>query len=218
MAVGLDHAFIGCRSADEAARALIAMGLKEGSRNTHPGQGTANRRFFFENFMLELLYVDDEAAVRSSPTAATRLAERCAGAGANPFGIVLRPTGASVPKAPFASWRYLAPYLGGELAIEVAEGTSLAEPGLFYLPFPKREAALPDEPLDHGIPLRRLRRLRAGISDLSNLSASSRSAERAGLLQYFASEADMMELQFEGAFENAWDLRPILPLLMRTVC
>jgi len=35
------------------------MGLTEGTRNDHPGQGTANRRFFFSNTALELLYVSD---------------------------------------------------------------------------------------------------------------------------------------------------------------
>ena len=218
MALAVDHVFIGCRSVDAGARALEAIGIKEGASNTHAGQGTANRRFFFENFMLELLYVDDPEVAGSALIAPTRLAERCAEEGGNRFGIVLRPTGAGVAAAPFPTWRYFAPYLGGDLAIEIAAGTSLAEPELFYLPFPKRAGALPAEPLDHRIPLRRLAQLRAGVSDLSNLSPASRSAGQAGLLQYFESEPDMIELQFEGTFENTWDLRPTLPLLIRAAC
>lgn len=215
--IALDHAFIGCRGVDAGARALRAIGLKEGSSNTHAGQGTANRRFFFENFMLELLYVDDVEVVTSALIAPTRLAARCAEEEANRFGIVLRPSGAAVSAAPFPTWRYFAPYLGGDLAIEVAEGTSLAEPELFYLPFAKRPGVLPAEPLDHAIPLWRLKSLRAGVADLANLSSSARLAEQAGFLRYFASEPAMIELLFEGTFESAWDLRPTLPLLIRTV-
>jgi hypothetical protein len=216
MSVALDHVFIGCRSVEAGARALEAIGLTAGSSNTHEGQGTANRRFFFENFMLELLYVNDPEVVRSPLIAPTRLAARCAEDGANRFGIVLRPSGAEVPAAPFATWRYFAPYLGGH-AIEVAEGTALTEPELFYLPFPRRSGALPAEPLAHRVPLRRLRKLRAGVSDVANLSASSRSAEQAGFVQYFSSEPAIIELQFEGNSESAWDLRPTLPLLIRAV-
>ena len=43
----LDHIFIRARPGAPEAEALKAFGLTEGSPNRHPGQGTANRRFFF---------------------------------------------------------------------------------------------------------------------------------------------------------------------------
>jgi hypothetical protein len=56
----LDHIYCLCPAeAEVAARALARIGLTEGSRNSHPGQGTACRRFFFENAYLELLWVSD---------------------------------------------------------------------------------------------------------------------------------------------------------------
>ncbi len=55
----LDHVFVcTARDAPEAER-LRALGLVEGTSNVHHGQGTANRRFFFANAMLELLWVHD---------------------------------------------------------------------------------------------------------------------------------------------------------------
>ena len=42
-------------------RELTVIGFLEGSGNVHRGQGTANRRVFFENAMLELIWVCDEA-------------------------------------------------------------------------------------------------------------------------------------------------------------
>jgi hypothetical protein len=45
----------------------VAFGLTEGMSNSHPEQGTANRRYFLRNAMLELLWVHDEREARSSP-------------------------------------------------------------------------------------------------------------------------------------------------------
>lgn len=46
MTIELEHFFIRVRPAAPEADILAAMGLVEGTPNVHPGQGTANRRFF----------------------------------------------------------------------------------------------------------------------------------------------------------------------------
>ena len=79
MPIALDHAFIMCSIGAPEGDALIQRGLVEGSRNVHPGQGTANRRFFFENFMLELVWVDKPDEAQSEQTRRTRLWERWVG-------------------------------------------------------------------------------------------------------------------------------------------
>lgn len=53
----VDHVFVSASRGAPEARKLIELGLLEGSPNRHPGQGTANRRFFFANAMLELSWV-----------------------------------------------------------------------------------------------------------------------------------------------------------------
>lgn len=63
--VELDHAFVTCAFGAPEANAMVKFGLLEGSSNAHPGQGTANRRFFFDNFMLELLWVTNPAEART---------------------------------------------------------------------------------------------------------------------------------------------------------
>jgi hypothetical protein len=73
MTVELDRAFV-CTALDAPeADLLVAFGLAEGTPNTHPGQGTANRRFYFRNAMLELVWVRDEREARSPLVAPTRL-------------------------------------------------------------------------------------------------------------------------------------------------
>ena len=52
MTLRLHHVFIHTAVGAPAARDLLDAGLVEGSPNTHPGQGTANRRFFFESGFL----------------------------------------------------------------------------------------------------------------------------------------------------------------------
>jgi hypothetical protein len=52
MTVALDHLFICTSSGAPEAERLAEFGLIEGTPNCHPGQGTANRRFFFHNAML----------------------------------------------------------------------------------------------------------------------------------------------------------------------
>lgn len=61
----VDHVIIFCDVGAPEADVLLARGLHEGPGNTHPGQGTANRRFFFPNVYLELLWVDHPAEAQS---------------------------------------------------------------------------------------------------------------------------------------------------------
>jgi hypothetical protein len=55
MKVELDHVFICVDRWAPEAEQTAAFGLCERPSDVHPGQGTANRRFFFPNAMLELL-------------------------------------------------------------------------------------------------------------------------------------------------------------------
>ncbi len=102
MHVELDHFFVCVSRGGPEAELLRAFGLAEGSPNTHPGQGTANRRFFFHNAFLELVWVEDAAEAASELVARTRLAERWQrrGHGASPFGIGFRPGRGSATETP----------------------------------------------------------------------------------------------------------------------
>ena len=76
MAAVVDHVFVCCSEDAPEADALVGLGLVEGSGNTHPGQGTACRRFFFSNAYLELFWVRDPEEARSDMVAPTRLWDR----------------------------------------------------------------------------------------------------------------------------------------------
>ena len=217
MGLEVDHAFIGCTTGAPEGDALLRLGFLEGSANTHPGQGTANRRFYFENFMLELVWIADPAEVRSERTRRTRLGERIQGKDSqiSPFGIIFRATGTPPPPAPFATWAYTPVYLPPGLAIQIAEGTTLYEPELFYLPFLRRTGAS-TEPVMHALPIRRIRGLSVGLRDRNALSAASHCAQEHGLVSYFDAPQPLLEILYEGPAGTRIDLRPELPLVFRS--
>lgn len=63
--MNIDHIFIFTEDKGQVADQLVEFGLTEGSSRTHVGQGTANRKFYFANFFLEVLWVHNEAEVNS---------------------------------------------------------------------------------------------------------------------------------------------------------
>ncbi|HSK41670.1 MAG TPA: VOC family protein, partial [Arenibaculum sp.] len=74
----IDHVFVFVEPGAPEARGLASAGLRESFRRRHPGQGTANVCYCLDDAYLELLWVDDAAAVASEAVAPTRLAERAA--------------------------------------------------------------------------------------------------------------------------------------------
>jgi hypothetical protein len=75
----LDHLILLCSEGAPEADEHVRLGLTEGSRNTHPGQGTANRRFFFDNAYLEFVWLSNLAELESEPARRLGFLERWLG-------------------------------------------------------------------------------------------------------------------------------------------
>jgi hypothetical protein len=91
MHLELDHLFICVQREAPEAQNLAPLGLMEGRQRRHIGQGTANVCYFFRNAMLELLWVCDEAEVRSPLVQPTKLWGCWRKTGSCPFGICFKP-------------------------------------------------------------------------------------------------------------------------------
>jgi len=219
MTVELDHLFICCAPGAPEGDALVRLGMTEGSPNAHPGQGTANRRFFFNNAFLELLWVSDPVEARNERTRRTRLWERWSGRASNtcPFGLVFRDTETGTAAVPFSTWEYRPAYLPSGLAIQFANEVPLDEPELICLPFLRRGGAPPNEPTDHALPIRQVSGVAIGLPGIAGLSRASQAARSAGLADYHHAPQHVLELTFPAAEELAFDLRPTLPLRLRGV-
>jgi hypothetical protein len=216
MAPVLDHVFILCARGAPEAEALLRLGLSEGPPNVHPGQGTACRRFFFQNLYLELLWVSDAGEAQSPPTQPTRLYSRWAArrAGASPFGLVFRPSGEG-EEAPFPSWAYRPSYLPAPMALQVAHGTRLSEPELFYLGVPRRPVDMPLQPLQDS----------GGLASVTSVAVTIpgpatpalRAVEALGLVSFVHAPLPLLTLDFqaEPKQRGSQDVRPALPLFLR---
>lgn len=214
MPIVLDHVFVCCSADGTEARSLMSLGLKEGSSKVHSGQGTANRRFFFENAYLELFWVSDAEEARREPISRTRLWERWSKRreGACPFGLVFANTAGSAGQdPPFPTWSYRPPY--SPVAIDIGLGTPLTEPELFFFRFPRPADALRAEPRAHALPLANVTAVTVGLPGPSARSAPLRAVEAAGLVSFPVADEYLMTLAFDGETRSeAVDLRPELPL------
>lgn len=217
----LDHLFI-CTAVDAPeAEPLLSFGLTEGTSNVHRGQGTTNRRFFFHNLMLELLWVHDPAEAQSDTIRPTQLWERWSKReqGACPFGICLRSNGQPAIALPFVTWDYHPPYLPPSLSISVATNADvLTEPMLFYIPFGKRQDSYPPDkaqPLQHTIPLREVTRVELVTPHANALSPELQSLVDAGLICVRSGTVYALELGFDGELHGKQvDFQPMLPLCL----
>jgi len=205
----LDHLFILTEPAGTEAGLLQRYGLVEGEPNLHPGQGTANRRFFFSNTMLELLWVCDESEALSPPADRLHLVKRSKWRenGASPFGICLRPREAGSTEEPFPGWTYRPSYLSDALTIYVGDNSDrIIEPLVFYLDFARRR-------LDHSQPshLRHIEGIR--LNGLPNRSAIFDTVTQAAAVQVSADQEPLLEIRF-GSGAPTRDFRPNLPLIL----
>jgi hypothetical protein len=214
----LDHVFILCEQGAPEADALIRLGLQEGPPNTHPGQGTACRRFFFANTYLELLWVSDEREAQGETVARTQLWPRWQArrAGGCPFGVVLRPSldASAGASPPFPTWAYTPAYLPPGMAIDIAAGSRLSEPFVAWLGFQRQPAQLP-EPIGHGIAIGHLTKSCLGGPLPGVFSPAIESLVTEQVMELELADRFVLSLTFDrGESGGTADLTPHLPLVL----
>lgn len=219
----LDHLFIGVNKPAKEAEQLIAFGLVEGSSNHHPGQGTENRRFFFQNTFIELLFATDRDELSSDLTKPTKLHERFPrqegrGAGkASPFGLCFRPT-EKTSDVPFQSWSYQPHYLPDHLDVKIAQSPS-SEPMWFYLPFGSRPDSASDdkrEPLIHPCGFENITSVEVCAPDIDSFSEPAMVVNGVPGVEFVEGDEHLLSIGFDGETgSNKNDFRPSLPLIFR---
>jgi len=221
MPVELDHIFVWASSGGEKeARALVEFGLSEGTPNTHSGQGTACRRFFFRNVYLELLWVTDPAEAQSATIRPAHLWERWNARGtACPFGLCFRPGAHQNCSVPFPSWEYRPPYLPESWSFHLGTNAGvLNEPLLFYLPFSRRpdsQSGPRKQVLDHAAGLGELTRVELIGPHGDSLSPAFEALLSTGVIRRRDGDRQFVELGFDGEPKGRLaDFRPGLPMVI----
>lgn len=213
MAIELDHLFICSQVNAPEIEQILDLGLVEGRSNMHPGQGTANRCIFFENFMLELLFAINEEEISSPIIKPTQLQERCNyhQTGYSPFGVAFRRTEIDT-ELPFKTWAYKPPYLPDNLQIDIARDTASYEPFLFVIPFKKVQA----QPINHPVGIHKVSKLKITIPSSQSFSgAIAHIHDAQGAVEFISGTDNLVEIEFDDANENQQkDFRPLLPLII----
>jgi hypothetical protein len=214
----LDHVLIWVSPGGPEAERLVEFGLTEGSPNVHAGQGTANRRFFFHNAMLELIWVHDENEARSPRTARLGVHDRWRHreTGASPFGLCLRRRPGATP--PFRTWPYRPAYLPAGVVIDVAATSRRTREPRVFMATTRRPDAEPGpvrQPLRHAAGVREVTAVRLRLPGAGARSATLRAVEAAGIATFARGRAQLLE-GFDGERQGrAADFRPHLPLRCR---
>ena len=209
----IDHLFVMTSQGAPLADTLVEAGLTEGTSRTHPGQGTSNRRFFFENAMLEFLWIHDPVEAGSKPIRPTYLLDRWnrRDSGSSPFGLCFRPVDDTVETPPFPAWDYEPPYLPPEFDIKVADNApDPNEPFLFFLPW----GHPPEDPPHHDAGLHELTEATVHSPAVTSVSDSLRAVSQ--LIHFAEAERHHLTLVFDdGTQDETLDLPSAEPLTIR---
>ncbi|HEU5136353.1 MAG TPA: VOC family protein [Steroidobacteraceae bacterium] len=208
----LDHIMIFCDSGAPEADVLLARGLHEGPGNEHPGQGTVNRRFFFRNVYLELLWFENFEEARKPEVQRTGLWDRWVNRanGGCPIGFVLRP-GAEGSPTPFRSWTYVPKYFPAGFSIEVACDIPANEPLLVYLPF-ARPAVVEDVAPPNGVKIGPVAGFTLYLPGAQPLSSALNSLVSAGVVSVESGHEVLIDIHHQPGTREIIDLRPRLPV------
>ena len=215
MQIELDHVFVCTAPGAPEGDELVRFGLREGSPNRHPGQGTSCRRFPFVNAMLELVWVSDAEEAQSESSRRTLLWERWSGrtGAASPFGICLRPVDAEDAGVPFPAWEYRPSYLLEPLAFQIGE-SGVEEPMWVYLSFMRR-ANREDRFEENSRGIREITSLRL-TTPIPLRSVASQRVLESVVLTAQAGPRSLLEIGFDGSLrKETVDFRPHLPLVFQ---
>jgi hypothetical protein len=209
----LDHIIFFCDVGAPEADSLKERGLHEGPTNSHPGQGTANRRFFFPNVYLELLWVENPLEARSSPASTTQLWDRWSRRkeGSCPFGLVFRPGGRTAV-APIAAIPYSPRYFPAGFTIDVASGLPQNEPPLFFLPFARAALVEDSKPAGDKPAVGAIVGVTLHLPGTAKLSPALDALVAAGVISIEPAREYLLEVLHVGGSTEFIDLRPALPL------
>jgi hypothetical protein len=223
----LDHIFIFTQEHDQLADSLKMFGVNEGAPNVHPGQGTACRRFFFQNAYLELVWVIDEEESKSAAIAPAKLWERSHYHLTNhcPFGLCFRArkqTNNSITLLFDDAWRYYSAFLPkGQFANIASNEHFPAEPMLFEMPFfaiaPKDYPLAKQQPLMHKKGFKEITKVSLTLpTTTSNLSTAMKKVLEDSIVNVSEGKDYWVALEFDyGIKKEVKDFYPLAPLTLK---
>lgn len=176
---------------------LVDFGFAEGSNRVHPGQGTANRKIYFENFFLEIVWVHNEAEIRNESVSKTKLWERSdfLNNGYSPFGLGVVNT-PDTDKLFGSAIRYQPEYFQTGTTFDILTNEQNPYlPWIFRMPLavPKKQ----NEPIDH---TNGIRKLTKAVFEIHTKEVSTEFAsllEANAAVEFHQSSRNALTLEFD---------------------
>ncbi|MEL6561992.1 MAG: hypothetical protein AAFQ94_27645 [Bacteroidota bacterium] len=212
----IDHIFIFSDEVGNEADELANFGLIEGSSRVHKGQGTANRKFYFKNFFLEVLWVANQEEISSKSMQSTKLFERSdfQNNGASSFGLCLvnEPSSDQVFEN---SYQYKPVYFPPNMPIEVVTNNDYHSlPWTFRLPF-KGVTENTNEPTEHSRPINRLTKAIFQYEILEGSQSFTEHFDGEEQIEYIQSDKNHLILEFDDLKEKRTKHFDSLPLTIK---
>lgn len=211
----IDHIFIFSKSKGKEADELRDFGLTESPGRRHPGQGTQNRKFHFQDFFLEILWVVDQHELLSGSTFQSKLWQRAQYQqnGFSPFGLCFRAappinllfkTAIAYQPAYFPEGKTIA-------VLPNEEHPSL--PWTFQLPAFAKDSKQTLPPT-HSAGLHRLTKTTFEVTAKAINSAFAKSFAAHQELQFISGHSPLLRLQFDHGVQNKQHRFNSLPLVL----
>jgi len=188
--IEIDHIFIFSNKGKETNE-LIDFGLTEGSGRTHKGIGTANRRIFFDNFYLEILWVENELEARSVENIGIWERSNFKNSQYSRFGLCLKNT-EETDSVFINSMKWNPDFLPENKFVDIL--TNERMPWIFRFPANKNDKL--DEPRNHKNGIKKLTKAIFNLSKIDFKSVISKINKNA-TIEFIQSVDDLLILEFD---------------------
>lgn len=209
-----DHIFIFTNDQGKIADLLVEFGLSEGSNRIHTGQGTTNRKFYFENFFLEILWVHNEAEINSKLIKPIGLWQRAnyLSNDFSPFGLCIVNTD-ETDRLFENAYRYQPVYFPDGMTIDILKNEHQPSfPWTFRLPF-KEQKKNETEPINHKNGIKKLTKVDFYVSVINNTNFMQ-AFENQQYIKFINSDKTWLNLTFD---EGKQGLRKTFEALQLTI-
>ncbi len=196
----IDHLFIFSSNHGQEVDELVEFGLTEGSGRTHPGLGTVNKRLFFENFYLEILWVANELEAKSVKSLGIWDRSNFKNNNYSPFGLCLVDTADTNPLFKDAL-KFQPDYYPKGMQIEIMTNENKPQlPWIFKLPLDRPKIKF-NEPTNHHIGIKRLTKTVFNLNT-TEFSESIETIERNSTIEFKQSSKNLLTLEFDNGIRG----------------
>ena len=191
----IDHIFIFSNQGKETDE-LVDFGLTEGSGRKHNGIGTANRRLFFDNFYLEILWVHNEIEAKSIEKIGIWERSNFKNNNYSRFGLCLKNTN-DTDKVFNNSIKWKPEFLPENEFVDILTNANM--PWIFRFPTNRKKKA--EEPKNHKNGIQKLTKAIFNLTDI-NFRNEILEINKNSIIQFVPHTNNLLLLEFDNGRQS----------------